>query len=33
MDEYEAHRFEREIDMTETATPSRSKEIDPVPWP
>jgi hypothetical protein len=33
VDEYEAHRFEREIDMTETATPSRSKEIDPVPWP
>jgi hypothetical protein len=25
MDEYEAHRFEREIDMTETATRNRSR--------
>ena len=31
MDEYEAHRCEHEIDMTETVTPNRSKEIDPVP--
>jgi len=31
VDEYEAHRCEHEIDMTETATPNRSKEIDPVP--
>lgn len=31
MDEYEAHRWEHEIDMTETATPNRSKETDPVP--
>jgi hypothetical protein len=31
VDEYEAHRCEHEIDMTETATPDRSKEIDPVP--
>jgi hypothetical protein len=26
VDEYEAHRCEHEIDMTETATPNRSKE-------
>ena len=31
MDEYEAHRCKHEIDMTETATSNRSKEIDPVP--
>ena len=31
MDEYEARRCEHEIDMTETVTPNRSKEIDPVP--
>jgi hypothetical protein len=31
VDEYEAHHCEHEIDMTETATPNRSKEIDPVP--
>jgi hypothetical protein len=31
VDEYEAHRCEHEIDMTETATSNRSKEIDPVP--
>jgi hypothetical protein len=31
VDEYEAHRCEHEIDMTETVTPNRSREIDPVP--